>query len=31
MEEKKIKYIKPEIMEVWGEDIGATGVYLLEM
>jgi hypothetical protein len=28
---EKIKYVKPEIKEVWGEDIGATGIYLLEM
>ena len=28
---EKIKYIKPEIKEVWNEDEGATGAYLLEM
>jgi hypothetical protein len=28
---EKIKYVKPEIKEVWDEDIGALGVYLLEM
>jgi hypothetical protein len=27
----KIKYVKPEIKEVWGEDMGPLGVYLLEM
>lgn len=28
---EKIKYVKPEIREVWDEDIGSLGVYLLEM
>ena len=28
---KKIEYVKPEIKEIWSEDVGATGVYLLEM
>jgi len=28
---EKIEYVKPEIKEVWNEDVGATGVYLLEM
>jgi hypothetical protein len=28
---EKISYIKPEIKEVWDEDIGQLGVYLLEM
>ena len=27
----KRKYIRPEIKEVWNENIGMTGVYLLEM
>jgi hypothetical protein len=27
----KIEYVKPEIKEVWDEDVGALGVYLLEM
>jgi hypothetical protein len=31
--ERTIKrvYVKPEIKEVWNENIGMTGVYLLEM
>jgi hypothetical protein len=28
---EKINYSKPEIKEVWDEDIGSLGVYLLEM
>lgn len=28
---KKKKYIKPDIKKVWNENIGMTGVYLLEM
>jgi len=28
---KKKKYVKPDIKEVWSENIGMTGVYLLEM
>ena len=28
---EKINYVKPEIKEVWDEDIGSLGVYLLEM
>ena len=28
---EKISYVKPEIKEVWDEDIGSLGVYLLEM
>ena len=24
-------YVKPDIKEVWNENIGMTGVYLLEM
>ena len=28
---EKIKYEKPEIKEIWDEDIGAMGIYLLEM
>lgn len=28
---EKIKYVKPEIKEVWNEDVGSIGVYLLEM
>ena len=28
---KKEKYVKPAIKRVWDEDIGMTGVYLLEM
>ena len=28
----KLKYIKPEIKKVWNdEDVGALGIYLLEM
>ncbi len=27
----KRAYVKPEIKEVWNENIGMTGVYLLEM
>lgn len=27
----KIKYEKPEIEDIWSEDIGAIGIYLLEM
>ncbi len=27
----KKKYVKPEIKEVWNEDIGIHGAYLLEM
>jgi hypothetical protein len=27
----KAKYVKPLIKEVWDEDIGALGIYLLEM
>ncbi len=27
----KKKYIPPEIKEVWNEEIGMTGAYLLEM
>jgi hypothetical protein len=30
MKSKK-RYVPPEIKEVWNEDIGMTGVYLLEM
>jgi len=30
-EMEKIEYVKPEIKEIWNEDVGATGVYLLEM
>ena len=28
---KKRVYVKPDIKEVWNENIGMTGVYLLEM
>ena len=28
---EKIEYEKPEIKDVWNEDIGAMGIYLLEM
>ena len=28
---KKKRYIRPEIKEVWDENIGMRGVYLLEM
>jgi hypothetical protein len=28
---EKIPYKKPEINEVWNEDIGSLGIYLLEM
>lgn len=28
---QKKKYLKPGIKKVWNEDIGMTGVYLLEM
>jgi hypothetical protein len=28
---EKLNYVKPEIKEVWDEDVGALGVYLLEM
>jgi hypothetical protein len=28
---EKIEYKKPEIMEIWDEDIAAEGIYLLEM
>ena len=28
---KKKRYIRPEIKEVWDENIGMKGVYLLEM
>ncbi|MFX0142327.1 MAG: hypothetical protein ACFFDN_52290 [Candidatus Hodarchaeota archaeon] len=28
---KKKKYVKPAIKKVWDENIGMTGVYLLEM
>ena len=31
MEEKKVEYKKPEIKDVWNEDVGAMGIYLLEM
>jgi hypothetical protein len=27
----KIEYVKPELKEVWNEDIGSMGIYLLEM
>jgi hypothetical protein len=27
----KIKYVKPKIKEVWDEDVGSLGIYLLEM
>ena len=27
----KKMYVKPEIKEVWNENIGMTGAYLLEM
>ena len=28
---EKIRYMKPEIKEIWDEDVGPLGVYLLEM
>lgn len=28
---KNKRYIRPEIKEVWDENIGMSGVYLLEM
>jgi hypothetical protein len=28
---EKIEYNKPEIKEIWDEDIAAEGIYLLEM
>jgi hypothetical protein len=28
---KKQKYVKPEIKEVWDENIGMRGIYLLEL
>lgn len=28
---EKIKYEKPEVKDIWEEDIGAMGIYLLEM
>jgi hypothetical protein len=29
--QKKQKYVKPEIKEVWDENIGMRGIYLLEI
>jgi hypothetical protein len=28
---KAKKYVKPEIKEIWDENIGSTGTFLLEM
>lgn len=28
---EKISYVKPEIKEVWDEDVGPLSIYLLEM
>jgi|GEM_PF-1937935 len=27
----KIEYVRPEIKNIWDEDVAATGAYLLEM